>query len=321
VIKILDLFKKGCEIQDQERAVIEKEQQGKLRGGNTGYLVGDEVHGSCAREAVMRYFGVDKKFDTSRKVLFRSGELMEDLLLEKLTKAGVESLAQSEAGLEWDCNGIPVKISPDGVLVKDGVPYHGLEVKMPSSQWTVRNVTPFSYTCGSTPNASHLCQAAHYSCKLGEKYGEDYLPYSLVYVCPIQYQIYVKDIRDSVYQSEFLQRNAKGEVFKVLSFIVSYDLMFNQEGRLLYKLEDSENVHTTEITIDGINRYYEMLVDCVRKKIMPPRMINTDCKGNKLKWGRYDPTYNDYSDLHDRWDSGDISFDDFIREAKAKWKK
>ena len=320
-MNLYKLFKKGIEAEKLERARREAELAGSLRGGNTGYMVNGQIHGRCAREAVLRYFGVDKDFSTSLRIQFAMAEYAETMLIEKFGKAtDLDIMTQDECSIEWDCGGMPVKCSPDIVFANQGTPTLGVEVKMISSIWTLRNVTPFSFIPGK-PNADHLCQAAHYSRKLGQQNGTDFIPWKLLYICPVGYHAHTKDLRESSYNSEFLKRQdyGKREVFKIESHMVTYDMTFDSTGRVLYRLESEgreEAWTSTPITAQGIEDYYNVVAECVREKKMPPRMKNTDLTGKALKWQKYSKTYNDYADLHDAYDVGSITFDQFIDGAK-----
>lgn len=321
-MNIMNLFRKGVAAEKLVRSEREIQLKGMLRGGNSGYLVNGEVRGNCAREAVMRYFGVDKSFPISRSIMFGAGELMEDLLMDKFKLAtDLKVLTQDECSIEWDCNGTPVKCSPDIVFADEsGTPQQGIEVKMISSIWTLRDVAPFSFIPGK-PKAPHLAQAGHYMRKLGEMHGEDFIPWSIVYICPVDFHAHTKDLRESKSQSEFLKRQdyGKREVFKVESSITVYELTFDSQGTLMYRLESDgraqDTFKPTDITVYGIEDYYKLIDDCIKTKRLPPRMVNTDCNGKKLKWSRYDPKYNDYAQLHDLYDNGTISFDEFITKA------
>jgi hypothetical protein len=312
-MNITKLFLDGCKVAQQERKAEEAKRPDSLRGGNTGYTVNGEIHGKCAREAVMRYYGVDKAVSTSRQIMFGAGELMETLLINKIGKAFKgKILTQKEAATSWVTDeGIPVTGSPDIVLANEaGIPQHGIECKMVSSLWTLRDVTPWGMFPGK-PKADHLAQAAHYMAKLGEQFNQDFIDWSVVYICPVDYHMHTKDMRTVKVDSEFLIKNDKGDVFKTEAFILVYNLFLDEHRRLYYAL-DGDDPSPTEITIQGIESYFNLVAGCVKRKELPPRMVNTDCLGEKLKWDRYDKQYNDYHDLHDMYDRGDITFEQFI---------
>jgi len=323
MINLRKLFLKGAEEERKQREQEQKEKAGKLRAGNTGYIVGSDIHGRCAREAVMRYYGVDKDFPVSRKIMFAAGELMENLLIDKISKGYDGEIAtQQEAAVQWqteasDGTKIDVLGSPDIVLKKQNIAELVVECKMVSSYWTMREVSPWGVN-GGHPKADHLAQACHYMHKLGQQQGEDYIYGVIAYVCPNDYHIHTKDIRYSNAKRDNIIYNDQGQVFKVEASLVLYYLTIDTNGRLAYREESSDKVIPTEITIDGIDKYYRLVADHVVQKKLPPRMINTDCQGNKLTWNRYDPKYNDYHDLHDAYDRGQITFEEFIALAKER---
>jgi len=321
-MNLFELFKQGIKLEQDKRAVREQQLAGVLRGGNSGYVVNGEIRGRCAREAVMRYFGIDKAFPVSRSIMFGMAEYVEQLLISKFTLAlegtGFNILAQDGCSIEWNCKGIDVKGSPDIVFADGaGTPQLGIECKMASSIWTVRDVSPFSFIPGK-PKADHLAQAGHYMRKLGEMHGEDYIPWYFIYVCPVDYHAHTEDLRKSQSTSEFLTRQDYGakEVFRVDSHMTVYELCYDSSGRLMYRLEGTDKYLPTEITVAGIEQYYELVVDALIAQRLPARMVNTDCTGKKLKWSRYDQKYNDYADLHDQYDAGNLTFNEFIQQAK-----
>jgi hypothetical protein len=310
------LFIDGQQQLNTQRAALEASRAGILRAGNTGYMVGDSVRGRCPREAIMRYFGIDKDFPLSTRIMFAAGELMENVFIDRFSKSWSGGLGtQQEYPVEWICNGIPVSGSPDLVFTDgNNTPVFGCEFKMISSYWTMHKVTPWKEDVAPKPD--HIAQAAHYMYKMGQQIGEDYVEWALGYVCPNAYHIHTPAVRDSdQYRDEFIRKN--GRVFKIDPHLVFYYLHVDSSGRVLFRREDSEQLQETEITVQGIERYYELLVECISERKLPPRYENTDCFGRPQKgWSPYEKQYNDYYALHDAYDEGKLSFDEFMDEAR-----
>lgn len=316
-MNIRELFKRGIQIKDDKHNAESVHKKHNLRAGNTGFVYDNKLAGKCAREAVLRYYGVDSKYPLATKIMFAAGEQMENILIDRLAEAhDGQILTQDDTATEWDCNGYKVTGSPDIVLADNkGYPMFGIECKMISSLWTMRNVGPYSFV-GHVPYAGHLAQAAHYMRKLGEKVGEDYISWALVYISPVGWHVHTKDLRDSDCKNEEVIRNGYGQVYKIDPHLTIYYLTLDSEGRLSYRAETAKAETKTVITLNGIEEYFRIVADCVTSKKLPERAININPLGKPLKWDFYQPEFCDYLDVYKQYESGKIGFDELIEKAK-----
>jgi hypothetical protein len=170
-MNLRNLFNQSFIKKDEEYAKLEEEKKGCLRGGNTGYIANGIIKGKDPRKAILRYFGVPEPTEDSRRTMFKSGELMEDLLMGFIKPAlssNQSILTQEECATKWETNGIPVTGRPDIVIADNNKPTFVIESKMAASYWSVRNTFPiedFKYK----PAAAHVAQAAHYMFALGQQ--------------------------------------------------------------------------------------------------------------------------------------------------------
>lgn len=178
-------------------------KSGTLRGGNSGIYIETKgrVAGKCQRLSYLRFKGISIEDTTaSRKLMFQSGQVNEDLWMDVLNKAWHGPiLTESEVPTSWTTsNGTLVTGRPDIVLCDDNSdveglyfdtetnawtvpasllvqgmdtvqmairratkPKVGIELKQISSVWTARDVL-----LEGRPKFDHLVQAAHYSWQL-----------------------------------------------------------------------------------------------------------------------------------------------------------
>lgn len=314
------LVTSGEAVITEEHNKEEKKKLGALRGANAGYITPEGViAGHCPREAVLRYFGYGKEFDLSKKIMFAFGELAEEYLKSRITKspkfADMKMLSQEETGIKWTTKqGIDVTGRPDIVLTENEVPAIGIECKMICSAYTMLNRVPFGKE--AIPDTGHLVQAAHYSWQLGAKFGKEYIDWVICYVSPVDWHATAhKELRNvPAVWDQFVERREDGAVLKVIPFITIYQLRF-KSGELYFKHESDTKWYKTNITISGIQQYYELTAECIQQRKMPPRMQNLDVFNNKLTWDRYSKRYNDLAHLHEAYDNGVIGFDEFLTKA------
>jgi hypothetical protein len=307
----------GCNIK-QEAALLKAATEPRtLRGGNSACLVGGDIVGRCGREAVMRYFGIDKVFDFRKKLMFDAGEMVEASLVDWLGYSWEGQIKrQKDAATSWKTkSGVEVTGSPDILLcTADGTPVHGLETKNASSVWTATKVAPFGkYRDGRPePKMDAVCQAAHYSMALG------FIPWSIVYISTNNWSIAPtqKALREFQGFPQYFDRR-DGVNVNILPFLSVFNLEWDSNKRVSLVHEETGHTIQTPVTADGIVGYYELLAECIEKRKLPPRSKTVDAYGKKEQgWTLYDKQYNDYHDLHNKYDNGRLTFDEFLAEAR-----
>ena len=285
---------------------------------------GFDVIGTCPREATARFVGIQAPIAKETHIMFQLGLTNEDVWSRFLDASSYDGVIkrEEELGLEWDIDGVQGTGRPDIVMCdKEGKPKLGIELKMTASVWTARNVL-----LEHKPNMKHLIQAANYSYRMdtpfelwytsyvnlagpdfvtrivpkrGEK-GSEWIEYSLGEIKPSTRSksgktfkkifVYNKDWGKS---NEFLKSEygVNASQFKhIKPFITGYLLKW--EGDRLYWTPESDrkNWVETPVTKTGIDQYYQLIVDSVRNKTLPPEPASINCFGELEK---YDVT--DYS--------------------------
>jgi len=281
---IKDLILKAQQIVRDQGDHEEKLKVGTLRGGNTGSLLVDgSVLGKCGRLSLARALGInvsdaDETDPHSKELMFAAGHTNEDswtYLLEKSWNGVIKR--EEEIPINWTLpGGTKVTGRPDIVLCdKDSKPVIGLELKLVSSLWTARDVR-FKLE----PKTDHLLQAGHYAWQLG-------IPFELWYTSRVNFAImsfrqeYPKKGEPG---SEYLSYNPKGEVKSTIPFLVGYELDWTKKGELIYRCVDPQlSWQTTNITIDGIKKYYESVEQQLQDSSLTisPRPANVKADGSK----------------------------------------
>ena len=320
---IANRLKEGRQLARAKYKAENAGKEGYLRAGNSGLMSADhQVAGSCHRVAHLRQLDIEiDPPEDSTLIMFQVGMANEDIVYEDLmhTSAGGEIiLREEEIPIRWETsNGTPVTGRPDMVLCavetnvdeKHGVshlpvPQIMLELKSVASVWTTRSVL-----IDQEPKLAHLTQAAHYMWKLGsisgrliyKQYGIQHLPDFAIRFFP----------REGERGSEFVEYR-DGKAVNVRPFELVYELAFNKQGLLRYRIEAfgskkaSKWVDTIVSTAD-IERFYEFVSRMGENKDLGPRPItvgpdgtdksfsnckycplNTICNGKDRKKQTYD---------------------------------
>lgn len=194
-LNIADLVVQGIRNLQAEHGAAEVDKVGTLRGGSSGILSADETGevtaGVCVRKAHLRFIGVDvnkyeqaKGQEGSKEHMFAAGRTNEDSWVEQLTKSwpGIV-LREADVPVTWKIrDDLTVTGRPDVVLAEQemgedeynpalqvpvtGKLVHGLELKLASSFWTVRDLLS-----KREPKLEHVIQAALYMWRLSEQEG------------------------------------------------------------------------------------------------------------------------------------------------------
>lgn len=288
ILSMLDAAHAGEEKEHAEKEVIKR---GVLRAGNSGVILPDgKVAGACARLAHLRSIGIDSEtVGNDRRIMFGGGKSNEDYWYYVLGRTwGGPILREEEIPIEWfTANNTKVTGRPDIVLCeynedgkdshpRDGLPIRtvmGLELKMVSAFNTARTVL---FKNGGQPKLAHLCQAGHYSLKLG-------VPFRLVYTAYVDYPIPAWGARDLPAPgkpgSEYLQYNDKGQAKKITPFVRVYELTWDTEGMLCYRKEGTEIWTNTIVGQAAIEKYYDVVSAMGDGKALPPRPETLDSHG------------------------------------------
>lgn len=303
-MKVSKLLKEGLKkIQEQH---IEDDTPGRLRGGSVGHL--DEegnATGTCMRQAHLRYKGYSyEEHPLSSLIMFSGGVGSEEIQCKSLDALGLKYLREEQVPICWTTkNGITVTGRPDIVLVdENGVPYHGIELKMASTVWTSKAVR-----FDKEPKLSHVIQAAHYSWQLG-------IPFSLVYIQYVKFSVPrgAKWIPSTPLKDKEGLIQWKGNWGQYIQpFIVEYEIFFDNDGRVWYETEDGTS-HETIITRQGIERFYEE----AHKEKLHPRPAPKTLSGAKAGY-----TLCDYCPLKDTCDlveEKNLTYDDWLMLIEAR---
>ena len=260
MVKVVDVFLEGRKLLNEAHAAKEKDKEGTLRGGSSGALVGDDVIGTCHRRSLARMLGFDPPTDESSYDIFDAGFANEALWEEKLVAGWPgEVKFEEEIPIKWEVNGVTVSGRPDAVLMKDGKPFHGIELK---GVFSYNTATSLLYE--GDPKTDNLVQAAHYSWQLG-------VPYSLIYTY------------SSIAEPPYWAKKQKNLEWNTKIYPFKKEFILDWEGDTLYYTIDG-NRHETVITQPSIQDYYELVTNMRDQKDLFTRPSNKDFKGNKLKW-------------------------------------
>ena len=270
-LNLTELFWAGMSDDRDKHAAGEAAKLGNLRAGDSGAMTkGGDVVGGCHRRSYLRSLGgveVDPP-SVDRLIMFELGKANEVIWVDKIKRSWPGIIKQEEEiPIKWTtANGTNVTGRPDMVLCHaDGKPVLGIEHKAICSLCTAREVS-FELT----PQMKHLLQAAHYSWKLG-------IPYRLVYT---QYT----DFTMPEWSKKFfppghplVEVNEKNEPKKVLPHTTIYEISFDDNGTIQYRLERAEDSKPdtaftkTVLTVSDIERYYEFISAMGERKALGPR--------------------------------------------------
>jgi hypothetical protein len=295
---ILDLWRTGHAAVAAESVANEASKIGTLRGGSVGHIADDmsTVIGKCHRLAHLRSLGIQEQHDAETYLMFGAGLDNEEQWVQTLSKGwkGV-ILREEEIPVVWTTsNGTQVTGRPDIVLCsEDKTPKLGIELKLVSSVWTANSV---HYKL--EPKTDHLVQAAHYMWRLG-------IPFKLVYSSRVNWLVpyNLKRTLADRYDVKMIEGKNGLEAWEIKPFIREYNLSF-ENGVLSYYTCGMPCPQATIITVEGIERYYEIVSKIPETKNLGPRPAQKNMLGERA-------TYNpcDYCPLASVCDAYDNSSD------------
>lgn len=289
------------------------------------------VLGKCARETYLRYKGIQiSQVEPSRKLMFEAGITNEDSWTNVLKQKWEGQIkCEEEIPTSWKTDsGVLVTGRPDIVLCKeDGTPVRGIELKLASSIWTCRDVL-----IEDTPKFIHLTQAAHYMWQVGCPFElwytnrADFHPNEMVERCLPKYNtpefnrlrpyleivfyqmvmskngnLYKKRLkvtedkfREMIDQHGYgwKEGNVNPGILKIYPFIAGYTMKWEDNGKLSYTSVQTGITYDTEITVQRIKDYFELVASIDTTGVLPPRVVGIKPDGTKLN---YD--INDYSEI------------------------
>lgn len=294
-LSITGMLSQAMELEEKDHAEKEVIKRGVLRAGNSGIILPNgNPTASCARLAHLRSLGIDSEtVGADRRIMFGGGISNEGYWLRQLSTVwDGEILCEAEIPIEWSTTrstkvtGRPdlvlCRSDPDGPIPhpRDGlplVPVLGLELKMVSAFNTARTVL-----FKGAPKLNHLCQAGHYSWKLG-------IPFRLVYTSYIDHSIPawgtqgLPKINDPL--AVHCQFNDRGQVKKILPFVRVYELQWDANGFLQYRVEGSKSKWvTTIVSQSGIANYYDVVDAMGPGQPLAPRPETLTATGEKEGW-------------------------------------
>lgn len=324
LIQTTTLLEAGTKALADKAKTEESSKVGTLRGGTVGLVEptdkGLEVSGTCHRQAVLRFIGVDIKGaeeDSTRDLMFAAGRTNEDSWLEVLSASWPgKILREEEVPIKWVTKkGTPVTGRPDIVLAEaDGKLVRGLELKLVSSLWTARTVLQ------GKPKTGHLTQAAHYMWKLSEQSGYE-VPFELWYTSRVDWHVmgwaqkhFPKHGEANADYCEYsTNKDGEYEIKKVLPFTKGFELRF-VKGQLHFREVGGKKWVDTIISRDRIQQYYELVEDLAKQKQLGPRPINLDFAGQRENWKQCD--FCPLASTCDEYESK--GFETWLEQVKTK---
>lgn len=324
LIPTTSLLEAGTQALTDKSKAEESLKKGTLRGGTVGLVEpvegGIEVSGTCHRQAMLRFLGIDLKEmegESTRDLMFAAGRTNEDSWHEVLSASWPgKILREEEVPIKWETKGgTPVTGRPDIVLADlGGKLVRGLELKLVSSLWTARTVLQ------GKPKTGHLVQAAHYMWKLSEQSGYE-VPFELWYTSRVDWHVMgwaqkhfpKQEDAASVYCEYSTNKDGVSEIKKVLPFTKGFELKFAQ-GQLQFREEGSKKWIDTIISCDRIEQYYELIEQSVEQKQLGPRPINLDYSGQRENWKQCDfcPLVSTCEQYEDK------GFETWLEQVKTK---
>jgi hypothetical protein len=326
----------------QEHTDKEKNKRGVLRAGSTGIMSDEsEIAGACHRVSLLRSKGIEVDPPTWDKyIMFELGYANEDVIVNQLKKALPADhtvLVEEEIPIEWNTsNGTKVTGRPDIVILDGtGKKVMGLELKSVHSVWVARDIL-----FKKQPKLVNLAQAAHYMWKLDiPEYKLFYKSYSQLGQGMAGNDWIAKqfprlgepgsEFIDFTEVSEAQKEKGKGPTIKhIKQFEIVYDLKWDRNGRLQFRVEGNKGVWTsTIITKKSIEDYFEFVSKMEADKNLGPLPASVDSSGDKLSYTqcKYCPlqaTCKEYqSKGYDKWMEQVIKVTDENKKTKEIVKK
>ena len=280
---------------------------GTWRGGTVGCITeaGDFL-GADPRNAVLRFHGIQTDTDFDTNLMFQFGRFNEDGWAELLTAADEQYKREEDIPMtrELVVDGTTHKITgrPDIVIMKDGTPHLGIELKQICSFHTAIKVANFA---DNRPKTDHIIQAAGYSMYFD-------IPWVLAYTSRVNFPVLYGNPSKANPTGRFqcdhraLKKDDKGRAYSLNPFISMYDLTWDGDTLLV----DGE---PTLITKSGINRWYHYCATCVQTKTIPTSI------GGGIEYDGYavDDTKNNNLMYFEFKEVPTNSFDEWISGCRA----
>jgi hypothetical protein len=339
---ILGLITAARAANREEHIQKEKDKYGVLRAGSTGIMSDEnEIAGACHRVSLLRSKGIEVDPPTWDKyIMFELGYANEDVIANQLKKVLPEGWSlkmEEEIPIAWTTsNGTSVTGRPDIVVFDtSGNKVIGLELKSVHSVWVAREVL-----FKKKPKLANLAQSAHYMWKLGiPEYKLFYKSYSQLGQGMAGSDWIAKQFpRPGEPGSEFVDytevseaqvAKGKGPTIKhIRQFEIVYDLKWDRNGRLQYRVEGNKGVWTnTILTKKSIEGYFEFVSRMEQDKNLGPLPVGVDASGDKLSYSqcKYCPlnqTCKEYSSKgYDKWMEQVLKVTDQNKKTKETVKK
>lgn len=245
----------GDKVLQAEHLEGEKAKAGNLRGGDSGCVHQGEVYG-CHRKAIARNLGYNMPIDYNSYLFFANGYGQEEQLSHKLKAGWGEVKSEDEVPVVWNLpSGRKVTGRPDFELLESGQAKLGVELK------TICSANACKRTgLEHTPDAKHLCQAAHYM-------WQHNIPWVLTYISPSRFV--VNNFKNRATGHKELP-DYPG-VIKVDPFRAHFYLKF-VDGVLHYQHPKTGQDVETIVSVEGIQQYYQLIDECLTNKTLyfPP---------------------------------------------------
>lgn len=321
IISVKNLLLEAVAREQEEHAAKEREKLGVLRAGNSGVMLTDKrgneaPAGSCPRVAHLRTLGINTDVPEIDKLIMWDGGINnEEYWYKKLSAVWTEGriMREHEIPIEWTLPGTggqkiinargdeivtdPTKITgrPDMVLFKGEVPMVGIELKGIASIWTARDVS-FEQGIPKGPKLAHLCQAGHYSKKLGEKFNlPKPLPYRIIYSSYVNFPsplMFAGDRQKENLEhkmfpppghpgSDLCEYNDKGWLKNVKPHHTIYEVEWGGD-QLKFKEEGADKWNVSPVTWSGIEAFYKRVQDI--PKDLGQRPLTLSGSGTKLNY-------------------------------------
>lgn len=311
-----ELLQKGRDNLRIEHAEMDQKKIGNLRAGNSGILTEQgEFAGCCPHAAHLRQLGVETETHSDDKlIMFQMGILSETAVFTDLKAAlppGQTILQEEETPIRWETsNGTPVTGRPDGLVLKDGVPFYGIELKTAASFFTTKEVL-----LEGEPKLSALIQAAHYSWKLG-------VPYKLSYKNYVNQTIPGFKWVQSVIQNapDFAKEhiNFKGDyAIAVKPYEITYELDADEFGYIWFRIEGQKVWTKSIIREQDIERFYEFVANIKDSKQLGRRVNTVGVTGKKKSYSHCDM----YCPVHTKLSHLESNYDEWLEAVKDLSKK